>query len=123
MSDRVSLRRGRPLGCDLGEHELFGSGDGAREGRRRARPRALYRPYFEKADAPQPRSVRQHIIASHTPVEDVGGVAAAAGVKQLVLSHLVPSAPAGAVSNEQWLAGAKKHYSGPIILGRDLMEL
>jgi ribonuclease BN (tRNA processing enzyme) len=84
---------------------------------------ALYRPYFEEADTPQPRSVRQHIIASHTHVEDVGRVAAAAGVKQLVLSHLVPSAPAGAVSDEQWLAGARKHYSGPVIIGRDLMEL
>ena len=84
---------------------------------------AVYRPYFEAADAPQPRSVRQHIIASHTHVEDVGRVAAAAGVKQLVLSHLVPSAPAGAVSDEQWLAGAKKHYGGPVIIGRDLMEL
>jgi ribonuclease BN (tRNA processing enzyme) len=84
---------------------------------------ALYRPYFEQADSPQPRSVRQHIIASHTHVEDVGRAAAAAGVKQLVLSHRVPSAPVGAVSDEQWLAGAKKHYSGPVIIGRDLMEL
>ena len=84
---------------------------------------AVYRPYFEAADAPLPRGVRQHIIASHTHIEDVGRVAAAAGVKQLVLSHLVPSAPAGAVSDEQWLAGAKKHYGGPVIMGRDLMEL
>jgi ribonuclease BN (tRNA processing enzyme) len=84
---------------------------------------ALYRPYFERADAPQTRTIRQHIIASHTDVEDVGRVAAAAGVKQVVLSHFVPSDPPGAVSDEQWLAGVKKHYRGPVVLGRDLMEV
>jgi ribonuclease BN (tRNA processing enzyme) len=83
---------------------------------------ALYRPYWERSDAPQPRTVRQHIIASHTDVEDVGRVAAAAGVKQLVLSHFVPS-DAPQISDEQWIAGAKKHYGGPIVLGRDLMEI
>jgi len=84
---------------------------------------ALYRPYFERPDAPQAPSVRQHIVASHTDVEDIGRVAAAAGVKQLVLSHFVPSDPPDAVSDEQWLAGVKKHYSGRVVLGRDLMEV
>jgi ribonuclease BN (tRNA processing enzyme) len=84
---------------------------------------AMYRPYWERAEAPQPQTVRQHIIASHTDVEDVGRVAAAAGVKQLVLSHFVPSEPPDAVTDEQWLAGAKKHYNGPITIGRDLMEI
>jgi ribonuclease BN (tRNA processing enzyme) len=83
---------------------------------------ALYKPYWERPEAPQPRSVRQHIIASHTDVEDVGRVAAAAGVKQLVLSHFVPS-DAPQISDEQWIAGARKHYRGPIVLGQDLMEL
>jgi ribonuclease BN (tRNA processing enzyme) len=84
---------------------------------------AMYRPYWERADAPQPQTVRQHIIASHTDVEDVGRVAAAAGVKQLVLSHFVPSDPPDVVTDEQWLTGAKKHYNGPITIGRDLMEI
>src|SRR5262245_42746029 len=81
----------------------------------------LYRPYWERPEAPQPRTVRQHIIASHTDVEDVGRVAAAAGVKQLVLSHFVPS-DAPEITDEQWIAGVKKHYRGPVVLGRDLME-
>jgi ribonuclease BN (tRNA processing enzyme) len=84
---------------------------------------ALYRPYFERGDAPQPQSVRQHIIASHTDVEDIGRVAAAARVRQLVLTHFVPSDPPDAVSDAQWLAGVKKHYGGPVALGRDLMEI
>jgi ribonuclease BN (tRNA processing enzyme) len=84
---------------------------------------ALYRPYFERPDAPQPRTVRQHIVASHTDVEDIGRVAAAAGVKQLVLSHFVPSDPPDAVTDAQWLTGVKTHYNGPVMLGRDLMEI
>jgi len=84
---------------------------------------ALYRPYWDRPDAPQPRTVRQHIIASHSDVEDVGRVAAAAGVKQLVLSHFVPSDAPAAITDEQWIAGAKKHYRGPVVLGRDLMEI
>jgi ribonuclease BN (tRNA processing enzyme) len=85
---------------------------------------ALYRPFFEGANAPQTPAVRQHIIASHTDVEDVGRVAAAAGVKQVVLSHFVPSdAPPGAITDNQWIAGVKKHYRGPVVLGRDLLEI
>jgi len=83
---------------------------------------AMYRTYYDRPDAqPAARTVRQHIVASHTDVEDVGRAAAAAGVKQLVLSHFVPSDQV--VSDEQWLAGAKKHYGGPVVLGRDLMEI
>ncbi len=84
---------------------------------------ALYRPFYEQAAAPQPASVVQHIVASHTAVEDVGRVAAAANVGKLVLSHFVPSDPPDAVSDDQWLAGAKKHYRGPVVVGRDLMEI
>jgi ribonuclease BN (tRNA processing enzyme) len=82
----------------------------------------LYRPFWEQPEAPQTRTVRQHVIASHTDVEDVGRVAAAAGVKQLVLSHFVPS-EASQVTDEQWLSGARKHFRGRIVLGRDLMEI
>ena len=35
--------------------------------------------------------LRRHLHASHTPVEDVGRIAAAAGVGALALHHLVPS--------------------------------
>jgi ribonuclease BN (tRNA processing enzyme) len=83
---------------------------------------ALYRPYFERPEVPQPQPLRQHIVASHTDVEDVGRVAAAAHVKQLVLSHFVPS-DEPAITDEQWVAGARKHYNGTVVLGRDLMEI
>lgn len=84
---------------------------------------ALFRAFWERPDAPLTPEVRRHIIASHTDAEDVGRLAAEAGVKTLVLSHFVPSEPVGAVSDDQWLAAARRHFRGPVILGRDLMEI
>jgi ribonuclease BN (tRNA processing enzyme) len=66
--------------------------------------------------------LRNHIMNSHTPVEEVGRIAAAAGVKTLVLSHLVP-AETPPVSDEQWLAGARVHFTGRIVVAHDLMEV
>jgi ribonuclease BN (tRNA processing enzyme) len=43
-------------------------------------------------------------------------------VGTLVLTHFVP-AEDPPVSDEQWLAGARVHYSGRIVVGRDLLEL
>jgi ribonuclease BN (tRNA processing enzyme) len=83
----------------------------------------LYRPFWERPDAPQTPEVRRHIIASHTDAADLGRLAAEAGVKTLVLSHFVPSEPTGAVADEAWLAAARKHFKGEVILGRDLLEL
>jgi ribonuclease BN (tRNA processing enzyme) len=54
--------------------------------------------------------------------EDVGKVAAAAGVKTLVLSHLVPSDDS-ALTDEVWTEGVRKHFSGQVIVGRDLLEI
>ena len=42
------------------------------------------------ASLPNAKTLREHLIASHTTTEQVGGIAAAAGVKTLVLSHFVP---------------------------------
>jgi|ERR1051326_8569703 len=67
-------------------------------------------------------ALRKHIMDSHTAVEEVGRVAAAAGVKTLVLSHLVPG-ETPPISDEEWTAGARKHFGGRIVVGRDLMEL
>lgn len=66
------------------------------------------------------RRLRKHIIDSHTTTEDVGRVAAAAGVKTLVLSHFVPGADP-AVTDAIWLEGVRKHFAGEVVLGRDLL--
>ena len=84
---------------------------------------ALYRRFWERPDAPLTPAIRKHIIVSHTDAEDVGRLAAAAGVKTLVLSHFVPSEPSGAVPDDAWLAAARRHFSGRVVLGVDLMEI
>ena len=81
------------------------------------------RAFFERPDAPLTPEIRRHIIASHTDAEDAGRLAAEAGVKTLVLTHYVPSEPTGAVADDVWLAAARKHFKGTVILGRDLMEI
>ena len=48
--------------------------------------------------------------------------AAAAGVKTLVLSHLVPADDAS-ITDDMWMEGVRKHYKGEIVVGRDLLEI
>lgn len=67
-------------------------------------------------------TLKEHIINSHTSAEDCGRVAAAAGVKTLVLSHLVPPDDP-AITDQVWIDAARKHFRGDIIVGKDLMEI
>jgi ribonuclease BN (tRNA processing enzyme) len=71
---------------------------------------------------PNASTLREHLIASHTVTGDIGKVAAAAGVKTLVLSHLVPSDD-DSLTDAMWIEGVRKHYGGAVIVGRDLMEI
>ncbi len=66
--------------------------------------------------------LRQHLLASHTSAEDCGRVAAAAGVKTLVLSHFVP-AEDPPITDAMWAEAAGRHFTGKIVVGRDLMEV
>ena len=43
-------------------------------------------------------------------------------VKTLVLSHLVPG-DNPSITDDQWTEGARKHFKGRIIVGKDLMEI
>jgi ribonuclease BN (tRNA processing enzyme) len=61
-----------------------------------------------------------HMRTEHSTAEQVGQVAHDAGVKLVVLSHLVTG---GAASNDAaYVAGVKTLYSGPVVVGKDLME-
>jgi ribonuclease BN (tRNA processing enzyme) len=71
---------------------------------------------------PGQASLARSVLSHHTTAEEAGQVAAAAGVKVLVLSHLVPAEDPD-VPDEEWVAAARRHYSGPIIVGRDLLEI
>ena len=71
---------------------------------------------------PNATRLRKHLLASHTVPEDVGRIAAQAGVRTLVLSHFVPGDDPS-ITDEQWAEGVRKHFSGRIIVGKDLMEI
>lgn len=74
------------------------------------------------AKVPNASTLKQHIVDSHTAAEDCGRIAAAAGVKTLVLSHLVPPDDP-LVADHMWLDAARRHFGGEIVVGRDLLEL
>jgi len=71
---------------------------------------------------PNAATLREHLLASHIVTEDLGKLAAAAGVKTLVLSHLTPQDD-DSITDEMWAEGVRKHYGGQIIVGRDLLEI
>jgi ribonuclease BN (tRNA processing enzyme) len=85
---------------------------------------ALYVPAVDRlvATVANASTLKKHIIESHTSAEDCGRVAEAAGVKTLVLSHLVP-AEDPLVTEAMWIDAARAHFRGRVVLGRDLMEL
>ena len=74
------------------------------------------------ASVPNAATLKQHLLDSHTAVEDCGRVAEAAGVKTLVLSHLVP-AEDPLVTDQMWIDAARAHFRGTVVLGRDLLEI
>jgi ribonuclease BN (tRNA processing enzyme) len=74
------------------------------------------------AKVPNASTLREHLLASHVSTEDAGKMAAEAGVKTLVLSHLVPGDDPS-ITEAMWMEGARKHFSGTIVVGRDLLEV
>lgn len=85
---------------------------------------ALYAPAVDRliAGVPNATTLKQSILSHHTTAEDAGRVAQEAGVKTLVLSHFVP-AEDPAVTDQMWIAAARTHFRGTVIVGKDLMEI
>jgi len=71
--------------------------------------------FFERVDKPE---VAAKLDAYHTRADQAGEVAAAAGVKRLVLTHLMPPGDDAA-----FLKNAGKAFHGPIIVGSDLKTI
>lgn len=82
---------------------------------------AMYLPALGELVSENAPRLRDHLLRSHSTTEQVGLVAARSGVKKLVLSHLVPAFPT--ITDEMWLEGVRKHFHGPAVVGRDLMEV
>ena len=71
---------------------------------------------------PNASRLREHIVAAHTDAADVGRVAAAAGVKRVVLTHFVPSYDP-TLHDLDWTAPVGAHFGGEIVVGRDLLDV
>jgi ribonuclease BN (tRNA processing enzyme) len=84
----------------------------------------MHLPSLEQLIATEPnaKTLREHLLASHTTTEQVGRIAAEAGVKTLVLSHFVPGGYPF-LKDEVWFDAVRPSFSGNLVVGRDLLEL
>jgi ribonuclease BN (tRNA processing enzyme) len=85
---------------------------------------AIYEPGVDRLVARVGNGVRlkQHLLDSHTLAEDVGRIAAEAGIGLLALNHLVP-ADDPLVTEQHWVEAVRTHYAGPLVVGRDGLVL
>jgi ribonuclease BN (tRNA processing enzyme) len=85
---------------------------------------ALYAAAIDRlvARVPNAPALKQSIMSHHTSAEDAGRIAAAAGVKTLVLSHLVPPDDP-TITEQMWIDAARSTFKGQVVLGRDLLEI
>lgn len=83
----------------------------------------MYSPAVDEMASRRPNATK--LIASikshHTSAEDVGRIAKAADVKNLVLNHFVPPDDKS-VTDQVWLDAVSSTFSGTIIIGKDLLQ-
>ena len=84
----------------------------------------MHLPSIEQLIATEPnaKTLREHLLASHTTTEQVGRIATEAGVKTLVLSHFVPGGYPF-LKDEVWFDAVRPHFAGNLVVGHDLLEL
>jgi ribonuclease BN (tRNA processing enzyme) len=68
----------------------------------------------------QREALMNHMRTEHTTAEEVGRLAGAAGVKMLVLTHIVP----GTLPEDErrYTEPVRRSYKGPVVVAHDLME-
>lgn len=62
--------------------------------------------------------LKEHLLASHTFAADAGRVATEAGVRHLVLHHLIP-ADDPEIGELQWIDAVRATWTGRLTIGRD----
>jgi ribonuclease BN (tRNA processing enzyme) len=85
---------------------------------------AMFLPAVDRivASVPNATTLKEHLLASHTSFEDCGRIAQAAGVKTLVLSHLIPPDDP-LVTDQMRIDAVRQHFKGTVIVAKDLMEM
>jgi ribonuclease BN (tRNA processing enzyme) len=67
-------------------------------------------------------ALRAHLANSHSTAEQAGAIARDAGVRRLVLHHLIP-ADDPAFTGRDWLDAVASVWDGPVTVGWDGMEM
>lgn len=65
------------------------------------------------------QALMRHMIDEHTTGEDIGKLAEAAGVKKVVLTHVIPGKDE---PDSLYIDAVKKNYKGPVVVAKDLMS-
>jgi ribonuclease BN (tRNA processing enzyme) len=66
--------------------------------------------------------LKEHLLASHTLAEDVGRIAAEAGVAHLIVNHLIP-ADDPEVTASHWLEAVTSTFAGKVDIAHDGYEI
>jgi ribonuclease BN (tRNA processing enzyme) len=62
--------------------------------------------------------LREHLLASHSFAGEAGRIATDAGVRELVLNHLIP-ADDPEIGEADWIVAARKTWAGALTIARD----
>lgn len=80
----------------------------------------------EEAARGNPNNIWRHVAETHSTPADVGRTAREAGVKTVVLNHLLPGSMIEGKLNfpvSTFIDGVRKEYSGEVIVADDLMVI
>lgn len=76
---------------------------------------------WQKKSPAEQAALRRQLVVEHLMPEDVGKLATRAGVKAVVLTHVVPTIDQSA-SHKQYIAKTKQHFTGSVAVAGDLMR-
>jgi ribonuclease BN (tRNA processing enzyme) len=71
------------------------------------------------AYADNPEGIWRHIVDTHTPLDVAGRMAREAGVRTLVLNHIIPGGWNPELDDDFYRREAAREFAGRIIVGRD----
>jgi ribonuclease BN (tRNA processing enzyme) len=71
------------------------------------------------AYADNPEGIWTHIVETHTPLDVAGRMAREAGVRTLVLNHIIPGGWEPGLDDEFYRREAAREFSGEVLVGRD----
>ncbi len=77
----------------------------------------------EGAYADNPEGIWKHIAGTHTSLEVAGKMAREAGVRKLVLNHVIPGGLMPELDDDFYRRDVVKEFDGEVIVGRDGMQI